>query len=73
MFTTPILEEKIRVQAELSARCRTMADYFAHNEAAARKFETDNHTRLRYRQPEGFQPPSNASHHADSRTPASFQ
>ena len=73
MFTTPILEEKIRVQAELSARCRTMADFFVHNEAAARNFETDNHTRLRYRRPEGFEPPAIASHHAEARTPASFQ
>ena len=66
MFTTPILEEKIRVQAELSARCKNMADYFAHNETAARKFETENHTRLRYRRPDGFKPPVVAVHHAEA-------
>ena len=60
MFTTPILEEKLRVQAELSARCRSMADYFAHNEATARKLESDGRARLRYRLPEGFQPPAAA-------------
>jgi hypothetical protein len=56
MFTTPILEEKLRVQAELSAHCRHMADYFAHNESAARTLAAEKGFVLRYLTPEGFRP-----------------
>jgi hypothetical protein len=58
MFTTPILEEKLRVQAELSAQCRNMADYFAHNESAARALAAEKGLVLRYQTPEGFPPES---------------
>ena len=58
MFTTPLLEEKLRVQAELSASCPTMAQYLVHNEAAARKLAEAHGFTLRYRLPEGFHPPA---------------
>jgi len=58
MFTTPLLEEKLRVQAELSARCQTMAQYLVHNEATARSLATQHGFKLRYRVPDGFHPPA---------------
>ncbi|MCX6905415.1 MAG: hypothetical protein NTW03_18440 [Verrucomicrobia bacterium] len=58
MFTNPLLEEKLRVQAELSARCPTMAQYLDHNEAAARKVAAEHGFTLHYRLPEGFQSPA---------------
>jgi hypothetical protein len=58
MFTSPLIEEKVRVQSELSARCSTMAEYLAHNEQTAKKLAADRGFVLRYRVPEGFRPPN---------------